>query len=91
MDHLLVVSVERVAATAVMVRTVWATTGDLLAGHRRTDVDLVADQPALRDRLAALAPRLFPPAAAVQTQGSATMVPDPDDLAPAAGDLPAAA
>jgi hypothetical protein len=50
-DHLLVVSVVRVAATAVMLRTVWATTSDLLAGHRRTDVDLVADRPALLERL----------------------------------------
>jgi hypothetical protein len=78
MDQLLVISVERIAATAVMLRTEWATTSDLIAGHRRTDTDLSADQPALVRRLGVLVPRLFPPTAAVQAEGSATVVPDPD-------------
>jgi hypothetical protein len=65
MDHLLVIGIERIAVTAVMLHTVWATISDLLAGHRRTDVDLLPDQAALR-RLADLVPRLFPPTASRQ-------------------------
>jgi hypothetical protein len=63
MDHLLLISVQRGAAPATTLRTVWATTDDRLTGHRRTDVELIADEPALLQRLAELAARLVPPAA----------------------------
>jgi len=83
-DHLLLISVDCGTAPPATLRTVWATTDDWRAGHRRTDVELIADEPALLQRFAELVPRFLPPAAAVQTEGSATMVPDPDP-APAAG------
>ena len=50
---------------AVTIRSVWATTPDRRAGRRRTDVELIADEPALLKRLAELVARLVPPAAAV--------------------------
>jgi hypothetical protein len=59
LDHLLVISVERVSASVTAVRTVWATTEDILADHRRTDLELVADEPALLKRLAELAPLIY--------------------------------
>jgi hypothetical protein len=59
LDHLLVISVERVSASVTAVRTVWATTDDILAGHRRTDLELVADEPALLIRLGELAPLIY--------------------------------
>jgi hypothetical protein len=82
-DHLLIINVDCTAAPPATLRTVWATTPDVRAGPRRTDVEKIADEPALLRRLAELAPRLVPPAAAVR-EGSATMVPDPV-LARAAG------
>jgi hypothetical protein len=60
LDHLLVISVERVSASVTAVRTVWATTEDILAGHRRTDLELgFADEPALLKRLAELAALIY--------------------------------
>lgn len=89
-DHLLLINVQRRgAAPATTLRTVWATTHDVRAGHRRTDVELIADEPALLQRLAELVSRLVPPAAAVQ-EGAATMVLDPDPALPAGGVLQAA-
>jgi hypothetical protein len=85
MDRLLLINIERrSAAPATTLRAIWATTDDLLAGRRRTDTEVLIDEPALLQRLAALVSRLVPPAAAVR-EGSATVVPDPDP-APAAGD-----
>ena len=83
MDHLLLISIDCGAAPPVTLRTVWATTEDRLTGHRRTDTEVLVDEPALLQRLAELVPRLVPPAAAVQ-DGAATMVPAAD-LAIAAG------
>ena len=48
---------------AVILQSIWATTGDLLAGHRLTRVELVADQAGLSRRLDALIPRLCRPPA----------------------------
>jgi hypothetical protein len=55
-EILLVVSIERVAASTVVLRTVWATESDLLAGVRRTDVELVAGEHELLARLRELVP-----------------------------------
>jgi hypothetical protein len=62
-DHLLVISVECSAAPPATMRTVWE---DRLTGHRRTDVEMLVDAPALLQRLAELVPLLVPPAAAVE-------------------------
>jgi len=90
MEHLLVINVERRGvALATTLRTVWATTEDRLTGHRRTDTEVLVDAPALLHRLAALVPRLVPPAAAVQ-EGAAPMVPAADPALAAGGELHAA-
>jgi hypothetical protein len=84
-DGLLLINIERRgAAPAITLRTVWATTDDRLTGHRRTDTEVLIDEPALLQRLAALAPRLVPPAAAAR-EGARTMVPAPDPVLAAGG------
>lgn len=75
----------------VIMQTIWATGAETWrAGHRLTRTETIHHAAVLRGRLDELVPRLFPPAAAMQGQGSATVVADPDDPAPAAGDLQAA-
>ena len=66
MDHLMLISVERVAARAIALRSIWATTADIVTGYRRTELELFADRASLRRRLAELVPLLGlePPAAA---------------------------
>jgi hypothetical protein len=45
----------------LILQTIWATTADLRAGHRRTDSESVADATRLMCRLAELAPELYAP------------------------------
>ncbi len=84
MDHLLLISIECRAAPPVTPYAVWATTPDVHAGHRRTDIERIAGEAALLQRLAELAPPARRPPAAVVREGAATTVPDLDP-APAAG------
>ena len=44
----------------IIIQTVWATTPDRRRGHRLTRIENVADQTALMQRLAELAPALWP-------------------------------
>ena len=75
----------------VIMQTIWGIGAETWrAGNRLSRTETIHYAAVLRGRLDELVPRLFPPAAAMQRPGSATVVPDPDDPAPAAGDLQAA-
>jgi hypothetical protein len=56
-ETLLVVSISVIGGSFVL-QQIWATTGDLISGHRRTDVEIVAGHAALMDRLAKLTPEI---------------------------------
>jgi hypothetical protein len=56
-ETLLVISLGNVAGEVVL-QTVWATTPDRRAGHRRTDVERIVDITVLKRRLLELAPAI---------------------------------
>jgi hypothetical protein len=58
-ETLLLISITVIGGSFV-VTSVSATTSDLAAGHRRTDIQIFAGQAALMHRLAELAPRICP-------------------------------
>jgi len=45
----------------VLLQTVWATTADLRAGHRRTDVERIAEPAIMQHRLRDLVTKLYDP------------------------------
>jgi hypothetical protein len=47
------------ASGVVILQTVWATTADLKAGHRRTDSETCADAAAVMHKLGELMPAMF--------------------------------
>jgi hypothetical protein len=57
-ETLLVIDVIN-ASGVVILQTVWATTADVRAGHRRTDSETCPDAAGLMDRLGQLVPAMF--------------------------------
>jgi hypothetical protein len=59
-ETLLVIDVVN-AYGVILLQTVWATNTDLRAGHRRTDVERVADPAIMQHRLRELVAKLYQP------------------------------
>jgi hypothetical protein len=45
----------------ILLQTVWATTADLSAGHRRTDIERIAEPAIMQHRLCELVAKVYEP------------------------------
>jgi hypothetical protein len=72
-DRLLLINIVNTGAELIL-QTIWATTPDHRAGHRRTDIERIVDAAALRRRLAELAEIIFAGAAMLAVEITSALV-----------------